>query len=380
MLPLINTSRPRQRPYLTYAIIGVNVLVFLWQLSLADTYQAYLDYAIVPYEITHAFFRVETALDIFRSIFMHGGWVHLISNMLYLWIFGELVEEWMGMPRYAAFYLFCGVMAAFAQILMSPNSLVPMVGASGAIAGIMGGYVVLFPQTAIRSVTLGTLFTGKLADVPAVGIVLIWFLLQVLGGTQTTSGEGGVAFFAHIGGFLVGMGLVRFYVRRTYGKSYRFSAPVLQRIPPKTTLYQQSPRKIIPMQEYRPQNSPNRNAAGTVFDWESSDTTSGEALQRVESTLQTLKEQANTKNITELPPALPTEKPALDLTHLPLPARKREAIRYLNLRRGSTVTLHTDNKMVHTGKISRLTGTQVVLEDDEKNTRWILFTEILKIF
>lgn len=363
MLPLVNTSRPRQKPYLTYAIIGTNILVFLWQASLGELefYEALLQYAVVPHEITSNFFNVETVLDITRSIFMHGGWAHLIFNMLYLWIFGELLEDWLDVGPFAAFYLICGVAATFAQILINPNSLVPMVGASGAIAGVMGGYVVLFPTTYIRCFTFQTLFTGRLSEIPASGVILLWFLLQLLGGVVSLdmgAGEGGVAFFAHLGGFFMGIGMMRLYTRRKFSNRPSF------------------PRKIIPMNEYR---GINRNAPGVAYNWESTDATSGAALQRAEAKLQTLKEQASTK-LAVPSVETPAEKPALDLTYFALPARKREAIRYLSTQRGSIVTIQTDSKMVHTGKVTRLTGTQVVLEDEENNARWLLFTEIIKIF
>ena len=143
------------------------------------------------------------------SMFMHGGWIHLIGNMWFLWLFGNNVEDSMGHTRYFAFYLLCGLVAAAAQTFITPSSIIPMVGASGAISGVMGAYVVLYPRVRVHLfVPLGFFFFRT--AVPAYLMLGYWFLLQLLGGSAA-SGEGGVAFWAHVGGFLAGAALIALF-------------------------------------------------------------------------------------------------------------------------------------------------------------------------
>lgn len=373
MLPLGNPLKSSTRPYMTYLLITLNFLVFAWETGFGQLEYPIITYGVIPYEITTNFFSLETPLDIVRSLFIHGSVVHLLLNMLYLWLFGEMMEDWLKPPLFLGLYLLCGVAGFLIQVLVTPNSIIPLIGTSSAITGIMGGYLVMYPQTRIRTITVYSVFSGKMYDIPATGIVLLWFLLQIIlsfFSINMGAGHGNLAFFSHFGSLLIGGVLITRSVRRTFGSNYKFAVPTFRRNLPGF------PRKIIPMNEYR---GSNRNAPGVAYNWESTDATSGAALQRAESKLQTLKEQASTK-LTAPSVETPAEKPALDLTYLALPARKREAIRYLSTRRGSIVTIQTDSKMVHTGKVTRLTGTQVVLEDEEKNARWLLFTEIIKIF
>ena len=143
------------------------------------------------------------------SMFMHGGWIHLIGNMWFLWLFGNNVEDSMGHTRYFAFYILCGLAAAAAQTIITPSSIIPMVGASGAISGVMGAYVVLYPRVRVHLfVPLGFFFFRTAA--PAYLMLGYWFLLQLLGGSAA-SGEGGVAFWAHVGGFLAGAALIALF-------------------------------------------------------------------------------------------------------------------------------------------------------------------------
>jgi membrane associated rhomboid family serine protease len=153
---------------------------------------------------------------LFTSMFMHGGWLHIVGNLWFLWVFGDNVEDVMGPVRFLAFYLLSGLGAALAQMLTDLHGLVPMVGASGAIGGVMGAYALLFPSARIRTlVFLGFYITT--IRVPAFVMLGYWFLIQVLGGLPTTSGSGGgIAFWAHIGGFLTGMALSPLLVRRDY--------------------------------------------------------------------------------------------------------------------------------------------------------------------
>src|SRR5215213_9590189 len=140
------------------------------------------------------------------SMFLHGGWFHLIGNMWFLWVFGNNVEDSMGHVRYLAFYLLCGVAAAATQTFISPSSIVPMVGASGAISGVMGAYVILYPRVRVHMLVVLFVFITRIA-VPAYLMLGYWFLLQLLGGSAA-QGEGGVAFWAHVGGFVAGAGLI----------------------------------------------------------------------------------------------------------------------------------------------------------------------------
>jgi membrane associated rhomboid family serine protease len=159
----------------------------------------------------------ERFFPLFSSMFLHGGWFHIIGNMLYLWIFGDNVEDRLGHGRFVLFYILCGLAAALTQIYLNPTSKVPMVGASGAVAGILGAYLLLFPHSRILAlIPLG--FFIQFAEIPALVFLVFWFLMQFLSGavslTAASSG-GGVAWWAHIGGFAGGMALVYVFPKRT---------------------------------------------------------------------------------------------------------------------------------------------------------------------
>jgi membrane associated rhomboid family serine protease len=156
---------------------------------------------------------VPPTLTVLTSMFMHGGWMHLIGNMLYLWIFGDNVEDSMGHVRYVIFYVLCGVAAALAQALPEPNSEIPMVGASGAISGVLGAYLLLHPHAKVL-VAIPFGFILHTMRLPAGLVLAMWFGLQLLSNTMSQSGGGGVAFRAHIGGFVAGMLLVGIFKRR----------------------------------------------------------------------------------------------------------------------------------------------------------------------
>ncbi|HYV58234.1 MAG TPA: rhomboid family intramembrane serine protease [Candidatus Nitrosopolaris sp.] len=200
MIPLRDTVPSATFPVVNYAIIAANVLVFLYQLSLGPHFEAFLHtYGLVP--------RHFTLLALMTSMFLHGGWFHLLGNMLYLYIFGDNVEDRLGHGRYLVFYLLCGAAAGAVQAWTSPHSSLPMVGASGAIAGVSGAYFLFFPTS--RVVTLVPIFLFlQVVEVPAVFFLAIWFVWQFVSGVATLGGKsevGGVAFWAHIGGFLAGM-------------------------------------------------------------------------------------------------------------------------------------------------------------------------------
>jgi membrane associated rhomboid family serine protease len=204
VIPLRDVVPSRTTPYVTIGLIVVNALVFLYEMSLGepDVEEFILYFGLVP-----AAFSWVTVLT---SMFLHGGFLHFGGNMLFLWIFGDNVEDRMGHGRFVAFYLLCGAAAALAQTAMSPDSVVPMVGASGAVAGVMGAYFVLYPHS--RIVTLVPLFVFfHVMEVPALVFLGLWFVLQFVSGVGSiaaaTGGEpaGGIAFWAHVAGFVAGV-------------------------------------------------------------------------------------------------------------------------------------------------------------------------------
>src|SRR5262249_25446992 len=199
MIPLRDTIPSATFPVVNLAIIAANVLVFLYQVSLGPRFEAFVyTYGLVP--------RHFALTTLMTSMFLHGGWFHLLGNMLYLYIFGDNVEDRLGHVRYLLFYLLCGAAAGAAQAWTSPPSGLPMVGASGAIAGVSGAYLLFFPTS--RVVTLVPIFLFvQVVEVPAVFFLAIWFVWQFVSGVATLgdrSGVGGVAFWAHIGGFVAG--------------------------------------------------------------------------------------------------------------------------------------------------------------------------------
>ena len=211
MIPLRDVVPSRTIPLVTIALIVANVLVFLFELSLGRAVNDFtLNFGLVP-----AAFSWVTVIT---SMFLHGGLFHVAGNMLYLWIFGDNVEDRMGHGRFLVFYLLCGIAAALAQTMTAPDSVVPMVGASGAIAGVMGAYFVLYPKS--RIVTLVPLFFFfQIIEVPAIFFLGLWFVMQFANGigslATATRGQpaGGVAFWAHVAGFLAGLGGVMVFRR-----------------------------------------------------------------------------------------------------------------------------------------------------------------------
>ena len=199
MIPHRDTIPSARVPVVTYAIIIANVVVFLYELSLGHALKHFLDvYGLVPAKFHFS--------NLLTSMFLHGGWGHIIFNMLFLYIFGDNIEDRLGHVRYAVFYLLCGMAAGAAQALVNPNSTIAMVGASGAIAGVLGAYLLFFPRS--RIVTLIPIFFFvQIVEVPAVLFLFGWFILQILSGMATigAADTAGVAFFAHVGGFIAGM-------------------------------------------------------------------------------------------------------------------------------------------------------------------------------
>lgn len=208
MLPLRDMNPTRRLPVLTYLLIVINVLVFLWELSLSPpALEAALNtLSVVPANVSRQLFSLETILDVSRSMFFHAGWSHLLGNMLYLYLFGDNIEDRLGQVLYLVLYFASGFAAAFAQVAIDPTSPIVLVGASGAIAGVLGSYLVFFPGVRVRGI-VPLFYIGMWSEWPAWLVIGLWFGLQLFSGVASLGVEtaGGVAFFAHIGGFVLGM-------------------------------------------------------------------------------------------------------------------------------------------------------------------------------
>jgi membrane associated rhomboid family serine protease len=277
LIPVKDNIPTLRFPILTVLLIVANVIVFGWQLhfsgsqssspqfrqlGISEQDENTLEYGAIPYRLTHpgkecaagittrnassaeivcqgttgytqarklaAQGAPFAALDsppwwvtVFTSMFMHGGILHIAFNMLFLWIFGNNVEDSMGRPRFVLFYLLAGIVAAYTQSLLSINSTEPAIGASGAIAGVLGGYLLLYPRARVLTVVI-IIFFVTLIEIPAVIMLGIWFLLQFLPavgqvGTDATSGGGGVAYWAHVGGFAFGLATIKLFANRYRG-------------------------------------------------------------------------------------------------------------------------------------------------------------------
>jgi membrane associated rhomboid family serine protease len=216
MIPIKDNIPTRTFPIITMAVIFVNILIFLWQritLTTQETEMLFRYYGLVPKEFSLAISsRMDllpyNTLTIFTSLFLHGGILHIAGNMLYLWIFGNNVEDTMGHKKFLSFYLLSGITAAFFQFFYNPSSATPMIGASGAISGILGAYLVLFPYARITTVLIILIFI-KIVELPAIILLTIWFAVQIF----FSSGEG-VAWYAHIGGFIFGLITIKMFVPR----------------------------------------------------------------------------------------------------------------------------------------------------------------------
>jgi len=219
MFPIWDDVPTKKFPLITVILIALNSIVYVYQVSLGETFTEFIhSMGLLPFEITHHIDLLPSGpspiyLTIFSSMFMHGSIVHLLGNMLFLWIFGNNVEDYLGRKKYVIFYLLCGVAAAFTQILFNPNSKVPMVGASGAIAGVLGAYLLLYPRAKVTTVIIFVFFI-RLIKIPALVVLSFWIIYQFLYGISSLAvktGEGGVAWFAHIGGFICGMILIKLF-------------------------------------------------------------------------------------------------------------------------------------------------------------------------
>ena len=218
MIPIYDDNPALGKPILVVGLIVLCVIIWFWQSGLG--YQAN-NQMIISYGLTPAAFlgKMEQAgplisiFTLFTSMFMHGGFMHLAGNMLYLWIFGDNIEGALGHIRFIIFYLLCGIVAAFAQIFSAPESTIPMIGASGAVSGVLGAYLIFYPRARIRTfVFLGIFIT--FLRLPAVLLLGVWILGQIISASISNPGSPGVAWFAHIGGFCMGALLIPFFKKR----------------------------------------------------------------------------------------------------------------------------------------------------------------------
>ena len=224
MFPIRDSVPSRSVPVMTRTLILINIIVFFFELGLPQQsiVQLFYLFGVVPARFTHpewaasVGFPIDTYWPLLTHQFLHGGWFHIVANMWTLWIFGDNVEDRMGPLRFIIFYLICGVLAAITQVLATPDSTVPSVGASGAIAGVLGAYLLFFP-TARLIVLIPILFFPFFFELPAVIFLALWFFIQLFSGTAMLANPGqvgGIAFWAHVGGFIAGMLLCGFFVQR----------------------------------------------------------------------------------------------------------------------------------------------------------------------
>jgi membrane associated rhomboid family serine protease len=215
MIPIRDEIKTRRTPIITYLLIALNIFVFILQWSAGSNQEAFIyEYALIPANLTTSV-NLDNVTDIFSSMFMHAGLVHLAGNMLYLWIFGDNVEDAMGRVKYLIFYLIGGIAAALAHTFINPNSQIPTVGASGAIAAVLGAYLVLYPRSRVLTfIPIGFFMTLRL--VPAAIVLGLWFVLQLFSGVASIGMPdiSGTAFWAHIGGFAAGLLLAKLFSSR----------------------------------------------------------------------------------------------------------------------------------------------------------------------
>ena len=226
MIPLKDDNPTSGRPIITYFIIGLCTLIFLAQISSRSykTGELFYSYGLIPSvlmghnQLPMDLYAVPAFITIFTSMFMHGGFMHLIGNMLYMWIFADNIEDNLGITKFIIFYLLCGIGAAMTQVLMDTHSQIPMIGASGAIGGVLGAYLINHPKAKVL-VLIPFGFFSQLLKIKALYVLGFWFILQFI------SSGGGVAYAAHIGGFVSGMILILFFNKKTKRKNKVIKGP-----------------------------------------------------------------------------------------------------------------------------------------------------------
>ena len=232
MIPLKDDNPTSGKPTVTYFIIGICVLVFFMQLGSQSyrTGQLFYSYGLIPSvlmghdQLPMDLYVVPAYLTIFSSMFMHGGFIHLIGNMLCMWIFADNIEDNLGSRNFIIFYLLSGIGAAMAQVLMDTHSQIPMIGASGAIGGVLGAYLINHPNAKVL-VLIPFGFFSQLIKIKALYVLGFWFVLQFINSSMMSSQEGGVAYAAHIGGFVSGMILILFFNKKIKRKTKVIKGP-----------------------------------------------------------------------------------------------------------------------------------------------------------
>lgn len=226
MIPLKDDVPSRRYPIVNTILLISNILVFLWEISLPQRVleNIIFKYGVIPYRFFNIALLPHGILTLFTSMFLHGGWSHVIGNMLYLYIFGDNVEDAMGHFRYLIFYLLSGILAGMTQVFFSSNPYIPAIGASGAIAGVLGAYIRYFPLARVLTITFFIFFIDFIY-IPAFLYIGLWFLLQVSSGlfSLLIDISGGIAWWAHIGGFVFGFILAKYFRRRKYWFYYYLS-------------------------------------------------------------------------------------------------------------------------------------------------------------
>ena len=240
MIPLKDDNPTHSTPIITYIIIGICVVVFLLELSSPyyKTGAIFYSWGVIPASLIHGvpipdeIYRVPPTVTLITSMFMHGGFMHLIGNMLYMWIFADNIEDEIGKVKFIIFYLLSGIAAALTQVFLNSESMVPMVGASGAIGGVLGAYIVNHPRAKVLVlIPLG--FFSQIVKIPAIFVLGIWFILQFVNSAFTSSAGGGVAYGAHIGGFVFGAVAILFFNRGVKRKAVRKTRRAINEKPPK---------------------------------------------------------------------------------------------------------------------------------------------------
>ncbi|NIA29218.1 MAG: rhomboid family intramembrane serine protease [Actinobacteria bacterium] len=218
MIPLKDENPQRSFPVVTILLITINVAVFIYQLLMrqAESQTFVYQFGAVPNVIVHG----QNLYAPFTSMFLHGGLLHIAGNMLYLWIFGDNVEYLCGHFRFLLFYLLCGFIAFLSHFLTVPFSNIPMIGASGAISGVLGAYALKFPRARVYVLVPLFIWIWRIFRIPAAVVLGFWFLIQIISGLSSPGSGAGVAWFAHIGGFVSGMILIRFFTKKRYKISF----------------------------------------------------------------------------------------------------------------------------------------------------------------
>ena len=228
MIPLKDDNPTQGKPIVSYGIIGFCILIFLAQTGLSETElrDFTYSYGLIPSvlmgldQLPNDLYRISPIGTIFTSMFMHGGWMHLIGNMLYLWIFADNIEDDLGTLNFVIFYFVSGIGAAMSQVLVDVNSQIPMIGASGAIGGVLGAYLINYPNAKVLVlIPLG--FFSQLIKIKAIYVLGFWFVLQFVNSFLSSSSGGGVAYAAHIGGFITGLILILFFNKKTTKKTVK---------------------------------------------------------------------------------------------------------------------------------------------------------------